>query len=271
MKACEVIVQERKKQLEECKKDLLKKLRGAIKMDKVIGKVPDESLFREYLRVTRAEGVGDKEATDAILKLLEEAGAPVPLKSVINKVSGGAKKASKKDESEQSRLIWEHREETHEIRRVTKELVARVRSLRYFAVVRDFQRQVGKPRSVSCPGCGRDEVPANEVSVLSSCGHVGCHDCVMACAVREECVYAASGACQATARILNIVKGETLGVDDIARDGCGRHYGRKLEMIIDLIKYLFRLISAIILADSKCTGTRFPRKNVSSSSSSSRT
>ena len=34
MKACEVIVQERKKQLEECKKDLLKRVRGAIKMDK---------------------------------------------------------------------------------------------------------------------------------------------------------------------------------------------------------------------------------------------
>lgn len=240
MKACEVIVQERKKQLEDCKKDLLKKLHSAVKMDKKIGRVPDESLFREYLRVTRTEGVGDKEATGAVLELLEEANAPAT--SATSKANDSSKKGGKKDDIELSKatkeLIWDHREETHEIRRVTKELVGRFRSLRYFTVVRDLQRQADKPQTASCPGCGRDEVPADEVAVLSSCGHVGCYACVMACAEREECVYAASGDCRAAARVLNVVKGETLGVDDFARDGRGRHYGRKLEMIVDLIKYV---------------------------------
>ena len=34
MKACEIIVRERKTQLEDCKKELLKKLHEAVKMEK---------------------------------------------------------------------------------------------------------------------------------------------------------------------------------------------------------------------------------------------
>ena len=76
----------------------------------------------------------------------------------------------------------------------------------------------------------------DEVAVLSSCGHTGCLTCVKLCAETEECVYAASGVCKAAARVLNIVKGDTLGVDDLARDGKGKHYGMKLEKVIELIK-----------------------------------
>lgn len=239
MKACEVIVQERKKQLEDCKKDLLKKLKEGVKMDKKIGNVPDESLFREHLRVTRTEGVGDKEATEAVLELLEEADAPTTRRAAPNPNKG------RKDDSELSKatkeLIWDHREQTHEIRRVTKELVGRFRSLRYFTVVRDLQRQADEPQTATCPACKRERVPPEEVAVLSSCGHVGCYACVMSCAEREECVYAAAGSCRAAARVLNVVKGETLGVDDEARDGRGRHYGRKLEMIMDMIKWVVLL------------------------------
>ncbi|KAH9913975.1 uncharacterized protein BXZ73DRAFT_92885 [Epithele typhae] len=212
MKACEVIVEERTKQLEDCKKDLLKKLNTAVQMDKKIGRVPDESLFREFIRVTRTEGVGDQEATEAVCELLDEANVPAPLKSATNKAGDSNKRGGKSDidlSNAVKALIWDHREQTHEIRRVTKELVGRFRSLRYFTV---------------------------DVAVLSSCGHVGCYACVLSCAEKEECVYAASGACRAAARVLNVVKGDTLGVDDEARDGRGRHFGRKLEMIVDLIK-----------------------------------
>ncbi|KAI0629383.1 hypothetical protein C8Q77DRAFT_1161547 [Trametes polyzona] len=238
IKACEVIVKERTKQLQDCKAELLKKLNDAVKMEKKIGKVPEESLFREYVRVTRTEGVGDKEATEAVQRLLDEANIAGPLKPLTNKLSG--KGGGKKDDSDVPKaikdLIWDHREQTHEIRRLTKELVGRVRSLRYFTVVRDLQKQAESPPVVHCPSCGRDNVPLEEISVLSSCGHMGCHTCVVACADKEECVYAASGACRAAARALNIVKADTLGVDDEARDGRGKHYGLKLEKIMDLIK-----------------------------------
>ncbi|KAI8996425.1 hypothetical protein BD414DRAFT_477931 [Trametes punicea] len=238
IKACEVIVKERTKQLEDCKKELLKKLNDAVKMEKKIGKMQEESLFREYVRVIRTEGVGDKEATEAVQALLDEANIAGPLKPLTNKLSG--KSGGRKDDSDIPKaikdLIWDHREQTHEIRRLTKELVGRVRSLRYFTVVRDLQRQVDKPPVVHCPSCDRENVPLEDIAVLSSCGHMGCHACVVACADREECVYAASGACRAAARALNIVKADTLGVDDEARDGRGKHYGLKLEKIMELIK-----------------------------------
>ena len=242
MKACEIIVRERKTQLEDCKKELLKKLHEAVKMEKKIGKTPDESHFREYVRVTRTEGVGDKDATEAVQALLDEAGISGPLNPATNKISDGLKKGTRKDDADLPKalkdLIWEHREHSHEIRRITKELVGRVRSLRYFTVVRDLQKQADVPPVVHCPNCGNEQVPIEDIAVLSSCGHMGCYKCVKECADREECVYATSGACRAAARALNVVKGDTLGVDDEARDGRGKHFGLKLEKIMQLIKYV---------------------------------
>ncbi|KAI6149517.1 hypothetical protein BKA82DRAFT_995209 [Pisolithus tinctorius] len=233
MKACEVIVQDRTEQLEECKAELLKELQKGVKQEKKIGKLAEESMFQEYARVSRLEGVGDQEATDMIRGLLDEAEVPaLSPNHFTNKAKGKDDNISNSVKD----LIWEHREHTHNIRKLTKELVGRVRSLRYFTVVRDLQKQRDTPPKVSCPGCKRNEVPMDEVAVLSSCGHMGCMTCVRRSADREECVYAVSGLCKAAARVLNIVKGETLGVDDEARDGNGRHYGRKLEMVIDLIK-----------------------------------
>ena len=247
MKACEVIVAERKTQLENCKAELRRKLGEAVKMEQRIGRVESESLFREYVRVTRTEGVGDADAGAAVQALLDDAQVPAPLKSATNRAAAdegkGKGKGARKDEglsNGKKEQIWEHREQAHEIRRLTKELVGRVRSLRYFTAVRDLQRQRAHegeaPPAVACPACARAAVPLAELAVLSSCGHMGCFACVVACAEKEECVYAAQGACQAAARILNVVKGDTLGVDDEARDGRGKHYGLKLEKVIHLIK-----------------------------------
>lgn len=268
MKACEVIVEERKKQLDNCKAELLKRLEEAVKMEKKIGKVDAESLFCEYNRVTRNEGVGDEEATKVAQTLLDKAKAPVPLKAVTNKQETKASamkgKSKAKDEhlsNSTKELIWQHREQTHEIRRLTKELVGRVRSLRYFTAVRDLQKQVETPLVVSCPACSRDKVPIDEIAVLSSCGHMGCFECVMRCAEKEECVYAAAGACNAAARVLNVVKGDTLGVDDEARDGRGKHYGLKLEQVIHLIKCVTVMPSAMftLLMCSRYFRKKIPR------------
>jgi hypothetical protein len=227
MKACDVIVQERQKQLDDCRAELLRCIVAGVKREKNIGQTGDESMFQEYVRVSRTEGVGDKDASEVVVALLDEAKVAAPSKST----TGG--KGKGKD------LVWEHREKTHEIRRLTKELVGRVRSLRYFTVVRDLQKQSAAPPKVSCPSCEREEVPIDEVAVLSSCGHMGCLECVKASAEKEECVYAASGACNFAARVLNVVKGDTLGVDDEVRDGSGKHFGMKLEKVVDLIKYVF--------------------------------
>jgi hypothetical protein len=231
MKACDVIVKERQKQLDECKADLLKAIKDGAKREKSLGNTGSESMFVEWVRVSRGEeGIDDKEASDIVVALLDEAGVNAPktkTKAQEVKLSEKVKEAA-----------WEHREKTHEIRRLTKELVGRVRSLRYFSVVRDLQKNREEPPVVSCPGCGRENVPINEVAVLSSCGHMGCYDCVKACAEKEECVYAASGSCKSAARVLNVVKAETLGVDDETRDNQKKHFGMKLEKVVDLIKFV---------------------------------
>lgn len=230
MKACDVIVRERQRQLDECRAELLKAIEAGVKREKTLGNVGQESMFTEYVRVCRTEGVDDKESTDMAISLLDEAGV-------------GASKAKAKAQDVQlsekiKALVWEHREKTHEIRRLTKELVGRVRSLRYFSVVRDLQKQTDSPMQVSCPACARENIPIPEVAVLSSCGHMGCLSCVRNCAEKEECVYAQVGHCKSAARVLNVVKAETLGVDDEKRHGKGRHFGMKLEKVVDLIKYV---------------------------------
>jgi hypothetical protein len=236
MKACEVIVQERKTQLEDCQRELLKKLKEALEKEKEIGKrlddEPKESMFREYIRVSRTEGHGDEDGTKLVEELLETA------RVGEHRPSNNGRKMK---DSERKQTIWEHREQTHVIRRLTKELVGRVRSLRYFTIVRDLQKQRSEPPVVSCPGeCGREQVPPEEVAVLSSCGHAGCYNDIKSAAESENCVYARSGKCKAAARVLNIVKGDTLGVDDYERDGKGKHFGMKLEKVIHLIKYVAR-------------------------------
>ncbi|GLB41686.1 putative C-5 cytosine-specific DNA methylase [Lyophyllum shimeji] len=228
MKACDVIVAERQKQLDECKVDLFKAIQDGAKREKAIGFTGTESMFNEWVRVSRGDdGIDDREASTMIVELLDKAGVGMP-----KKVKSEERKLSEKVKAQ----AWEHREKTHEIRRLTKELVGRVRSLRYFTVVRDLQKQREEPPEVSCPSCGREHLPMAEVAVLSSCGHMGCINCVKACAEKEECVYAASGACKSAARVLNVVKAETLGVDDEARDGRGKHFGMKLEKVVSLIK-----------------------------------
>ncbi|KAG6861443.1 hypothetical protein C0995_016534 [Termitomyces sp. Mi166 len=232
MKACDVIVKERQKQLDECKNDLLKSIKEGIKREKSLGYLGSESMFVEWIRVSRGEeGVEDTEASQIVVQLLKEAGVD---EAGFEKPKKNAKDI-KWTESLKERA-WEHREKTHEIRRLTKELVGRVRSLRYFSVVRDLQKQREEPPVVDCPNCGGKGIPMADVAVLSSCGHMGCYDCVKRRAESEECVYAGKGGCKAAARVLNVIRAETLGVDDPARHGQGKHFGEKLQQIVDLIK-----------------------------------
>ncbi len=42
--------------------------------------------------------------------------------------------------------------------------------------------------------------------------------------------------CKSAARVLNVVDADTLGEDDVERDGRGKHFGMKLEKVVELIK-----------------------------------
>jgi hypothetical protein len=240
MKACSVIVEERTKQLNECAAELTKKIKAALKLESTIRALSNESNFREYIRVTRTEGVGDLEATDRVLALFDAAGVSGSVKTASTTAQGKKQRSGKgkKDEDELDAKtkdrVWELREMSHELRRLTKELVGRVRSLRYFTVVRDLQRQRDEPPSIDCTSCERKSIPMSEVAVLSTCGHTGCMDCVKAAAMREECV-CGTAVCSSAARVFNIVPGESLGVDE-TREVRGKPFGKKLEDMIELLK-----------------------------------
>ena len=113
--------------MEHCRAELLKAIEAGVAREKKLGNVGSESMFNEYIRVTRTEGVDDKEATAVAVGLLDEAGA------IHVKVKGKNQDVSVSEKVKEQ--AWEHREKTHEIRRLTKELVGRIRSLRYFTEI----------------------------------------------------------------------------------------------------------------------------------------
>lgn len=163
-------------------------------------------------------------------------------KKAPSKAKANATKKSKDEDDDESLkgadLEWAHREGAHELRALAKELGGRVRSLRFFQRIREFQ---GNESLLStCPRCKRSGLPPEEVSILSSCGHVGCTVCVKECAANEACVQQASGDCKVPASSLFVVPADSLGHDKEA-DADGRHWGQKLEDIISLIKYVYKL------------------------------
>ncbi|TPX64723.1 hypothetical protein SpCBS45565_g05673 [Spizellomyces sp. 'palustris'] len=126
---------------------------------------------------------------------------------------------------------WELREHTHRLRKVQKELVNRLRSLRYIQAVRDVQTR--RQAEAICPKCQKSfHLPDNydQVVFLSCCGHLGCHTCVLEEAEKETCV---TPGCQVAARSNFIVTPESLGVD---QDDFGSGHGAKLSAIVSLIK-----------------------------------
>lgn len=259
VQACQVIVKDRKRQLTSCREEVLQRLVDCLKRHKEIPKssFPGEDHFNTWLTTTRTAGIGDAEAGEDILALIDQAygngKGPAPFTDIgnvpkVNYLSKSKKTAKGKKEDDDvipwptsmEDKIQQLRDRTSQLRAlVRKELVGRHRSLRYFKIVRDLQQfglaEFAKRNSisnVSCPGCGRSGLPVSEIAVLSSCGHQGCYTCLEAAAHRQECLTAG---CDAPARVLNVVKGDSLGVED-PKEGLGKHYGMKLEKVMELIK-----------------------------------
>lgn len=259
VQACEVIVKDRKRQLTSCREEVRQRLADCVKRHKEIPKTafPHEDHFDTWLKTTRTSGIGDPEAGQDIISLINQAYGtgkgpepfkdigPIPVFNFLTKPKG--KKARDKDEDDiipwpkaMEDKIQQLRDRTSQLRAlVRKELVGRHRSLRYFKIVRDLQQfglaEFAKQDSVSnvsCPGCGKKNLPVSEIAVLSSCGHQGCWTCLESAAHRQECL---TSGCDAAARVLNVVKGESLGVED-PQEGLGKHYGMKLEKVMELIK-----------------------------------
>jgi hypothetical protein len=249
-KQCDVIVEERTKQLKECKAELKVVLQEAQLLHRQIEKVDEETHYERWLRVTQSTGVGDADATKQVRALIEES-AKVKLpatKPATPKKAKSAKKPKKVEDDEDegteeaddpdkpksnADLIWDLREKTHRLRRLEKELVGRVRSLRYFEGVRDLQKSKGVLPFTACPVCSRKIESLADISILSSCGHMGCHACLSEAAGDESCPI---DGCRVAAVVSSVIRAATLGEEDTDR-AVGRHFGIKLEEVMKLIEY----------------------------------
>lgn len=143
------------------------------------------------------------------------------------------------------------KDKSHQLKRIEKELVGRVKSLRFFEVVRDVQRlnsttiaDEDKPKmDFVCPGSNcnhridgvRQKLALKDVCVFSTCGHSGCYECLHESSLDQKCP--AAGCFQPG--ILNvIVRSTSLGEEEDIKNElvAGKHWGTKLEQICDLIK-----------------------------------
>lgn len=128
---------------------------------------------------------------------------------------------------------------TGHLRNLAKELVSRVRALHFFKIVRAVQLWQSKlpagggiSQAPACSGCKTVVQDPSAIYVLGLCGHTACESCLAAPERGGECIVAG---CDASAHNHHIHKATELGQEDRkAREG--RHYGKKLEEIMDLIK-----------------------------------
>lgn len=249
-KQCDVIVEERTKQLKECKDELRLVLQEAQWLHASIARGEEENHYERWLHVTKTTGSGDADATEQVRALIEaSAKVKPPPKSATPKKAKAVRKQKRIDDDDEggedgeldpdrpktnADLIWDLREKTHRLRRLEKELVGRVRSLRYFEGVRDLQKSKGVLPIDACPACSEKIDSLADISILSSCGHMGCHTCLSEAAGVETCPIEG---CRVAAVASSVISATTLGEEDTDR-AVGRHFGIKLEEVMKLIEYI---------------------------------
>ncbi|GAA5896190.1 hypothetical protein JCM6882_008514 [Rhodosporidiobolus microsporus] len=187
----------------------------------------DTKSFVAWAEELETKGFGDAE-TDVIVKALAfkagvrgtkvgepDSGSFDPQnEEPIKRFNKPAKKASAYDEwvAERTYLI------THDcatLRKLTKELIGRVRSQRYFVAVRKVLRNT--------------DAAANEDHIiLSCCGHEGPAKEVEAGVLSTKKCFVPK--CNAQVAAHNIIRG-----DDLGTDRASGHFGYKLETLVTLI------------------------------------
>ncbi|KAF8759594.1 C-5 cytosine-specific DNA methylase [Rhizoctonia solani] len=192
----------------------------------------ERQLEAYWVKVTKEKGVGDADASKIIIELMRRL---VAAKAKANYLQPLLQvEVCLKRSLETPRGYPRTTEARQGISRA-------VRSHRFFLAVRDLQQDRAHQKIVDCPSCGRKNLPWEDIALLSSCGHMGCEECVRAATSMgsEVCVLARKtgpneDGCSAGARDHNVVKASSLGKDEV-HDRQGKHYGKKLEAIVNLI------------------------------------
>ncbi|PWN45231.1 hypothetical protein IE81DRAFT_344924 [Ceraceosorus guamensis] len=245
IEACDFIVRERRRQRDECLKQLRREIREVAIPQHFVCLL--QYAFRDDTNrplVTFARNVensawGDAHCKPQLTKMLAEVGCTV---EELDERAGRRRfpKLKKKAETSISDN-WEQefalRNTVHLLQRLRNEYWAREQSLRYFTQVRDIQRARVKSAAslnIVCPSpqCSKRgrQLELSDISLASTCGHTGCHDCVLREAYIGKCC---TQDCNALAKPTSIVKASTLGVEEK-----GTRYGIKLQRIADLLRSL---------------------------------
>ena len=196
------------------------------------------NLISSILREAENEVSANPEAEE-VDPIFEDANRPY----FIDEKTGRKKENSDKDPDQ---LIFDMkyalREHVHTLRALGKELSGRKRSGRYFNRVSDFQRGktvVCQGKSLNCI-CNKNDgaVKQEDSGVLSSCGHVGCLNCLNFHAARDECI---DPSCKAPTKVTNVISAKDLGTIDQG-DGInhGSKYGAKLTEIVNKVKTIVK-------------------------------
>lgn len=124
------------------------------------------------------------------------------------------------------------RDHVTEVQGYGKELCGRVRSLRYIEQIRRLQQD---GCLVECPGCGKSGTVV-DTALLSSCGHVGCLNCVRKHASKGVCVQSPS--CAARISGAHVVPGTYLGT--AKGDNGDAREGSKLTEVIRKVREIIK-------------------------------
>lgn len=240
--ACQHISNARRAQLTGCEADLERSINVAvgyhthIRRKGYFGKSDDSRQhFKEWVDFCfdTTKHQGDKEAADRLIAVLKRCGFNDGGIFPSEPVNGKMPKIPVKDQKIED-VKWKLREDTHLLRKLSKELVARVRSLRFFDVVRKLQKN-GKEAADTLEDSACQHKPSThpdvDMAVLSCCGHVACHDCMVKSADEQKCVK--GDECHAAVRPTNIVKVQSLGIEGELSSG---RFGAKLRQLVGLIQ-----------------------------------
>ena len=185
----------------------------------------------------------EEDLTKVQWKEVKEAGATPS--DTINTTKSQAMSKKEKNGSVDDKL-WELREHTHGLRKLQKELVGRVRSLRFFMSVRDLQ-QAKVDEAITCQVCEQTKKgpktkhSKQQVGVLSTCGHIGCLECLKSNAENQECGVVG---CECATRDTSVVTADSLGTEiAVALKGKGNKQsdngvGVHGSKIIDLVAHI---------------------------------
>ena len=240
MQACDIVVQERQVQYDDLIKDLKKSLRRAILLK---NECPSRNHYDWWEESVPKNTFGDLDATRFLQQLIEAArekysrranrSNPTDDTDDTDEASGEEVDRGLKDEGAKSQAL---RDLAGHLRRLATELASRTRSLRFFEVVRQLQRaRSGGEISKDAKTCSKCKtVPSlDSLSVMGMCGHTACDECLNDHQSSVECIAAG---CNAQAHRWSVLKATELGEED-REASVGRHYGRKLEAVVKLIKH----------------------------------